>query len=358
MTPSPTPKDRLTEQELLAVEQLRTHQKQLDRDGIMVGVSRQAVEETLAALDRITAETETPPVNSAIVTCPNCQQHVEFKFERPLRVSDSSPSSGVQAISEDTGITAGQSSGAAHAGRSPAPTPADGEREPKAMTEEEAERSLDAEMKRRLDANDLASTMQLYKAWQLRALKAEKELEALRSPPADTGTELAPIDMILHCPVCHEQHIDEPEEGDPDFTEDGRAFVARKGWDNPPHRSHLCHGCGSIWRPADVPTNGVREIKTKGKADALRTSPEGAQTVTNSDIFEVLSDNYRELRNGDFSSVAEDIMSLLRTRALPQIDRDAMRSDVGFILAALLDHAYTIPKAVDLIMAHLKDGGR
>src|SRR5574340_600312 len=26
----------------------------------------------------------------------------------------------------------------------------------------------------------------------------------------------------------------------------------RKGWDNPPHRSHLCHGCGHIWRPADV----------------------------------------------------------------------------------------------------------
>jgi len=31
-----------------ASENLRTHQKQLDADGIMVGVSRQAVDETLA----------------------------------------------------------------------------------------------------------------------------------------------------------------------------------------------------------------------------------------------------------------------------------------------------------------------
>ena len=31
-----------------ASEQLRTHQEQLDADGIMVGVSRQAVDETLA----------------------------------------------------------------------------------------------------------------------------------------------------------------------------------------------------------------------------------------------------------------------------------------------------------------------
>ncbi len=36
-----------------------------------------------------------------------------------------------------------------------------------------------------------------------------------------------------------------------------------------PHRSHLCHGCGHIWRPADVPTNGVVATKTKGKADSI-----------------------------------------------------------------------------------------
>jgi len=62
-----------------------------------------------------------------------------------------------------------------------------------------------------------------------------------------------PIDMILHCPVCGTQHIDAPE---PD-----------NGWTNPPHKSHLCHSCKTVWRPADVPTNGVKEIKTRGEAD-------------------------------------------------------------------------------------------
>ena len=86
-----------------------------------------------------------------------------------------------------------------------------------------------------------------------------------------------PIDMILHCPACGVQHIDAPS---PDIP----GIVVREGrltrvpcvvkandsaaWTNPPHRSHLCHGCGHIWRPADVPTNGVRAIQTKGKADS------------------------------------------------------------------------------------------
>src|SRR5215475_10184563 len=62
-----------------------------------------------------------------------------------------------------------------------------------------------------------------------------------------------PIDMILFCPQCGRQHIDEPQ--------------PEKSWDNPPHRSHECQQCGHVWRPADVPTNGVAEIKTKGQHD-------------------------------------------------------------------------------------------
>lgn len=64
-----------------------------------------------------------------------------------------------------------------------------------------------------------------------------------------------PVDMVLHCPACGMQHVDAPDERTP-------------GWVNESHRSHLCHGCGHIWRPADVPTNGVAAIKTKGKADS------------------------------------------------------------------------------------------
>lgn len=63
----------------------------------------------------------------------------------------------------------------------------------------------------------------------------------------------APIPMVLHCPKCHGQHIDEPNPA--------------KNLTNPPHRSHECQFCGTIWRPADVPTTGVNYITTVGKAD-------------------------------------------------------------------------------------------
>ena len=62
-----------------------------------------------------------------------------------------------------------------------------------------------------------------------------------------------PIPMVLYCPFCGEKHVDEPK---PEI-----------GWDDPPHRSHECQKCKRVWRPADVPTRGVREIATKGKAD-------------------------------------------------------------------------------------------
>lgn len=63
----------------------------------------------------------------------------------------------------------------------------------------------------------------------------------------------APVPMLLLCPSCGEQHIDAPE--------------PENGWTNPPHKSHLCHNCGEVWRPADVPTTGVRALQTRGKAD-------------------------------------------------------------------------------------------
>ncbi len=63
--------------------------------------------------------------------------------------------------------------------------------------------------------------------------------------------EIVPIDMMLTCPRCRTLHVDKP---------DGE-------WTNPPHKSHLCGNCGTIWRPADVFTNGVGSIATRGKAD-------------------------------------------------------------------------------------------
>ncbi|MBR8029206.1 hypothetical protein KDX27_35090 [Burkholderia cenocepacia] len=67
----------------------------------------------------------------------------------------------------------------------------------------------------------------------------------------------APIPMLLFCPECGLQHIDAPEQ----------ARHGEKAWDNPPHRSHKCRGCATVWRPADVPTIGVASIQTSGQAD-------------------------------------------------------------------------------------------
>lgn len=66
-----------------------------------------------------------------------------------------------------------------------------------------------------------------------------------------------PIPMLLFCPACGLQHVDAPEP-----ARDGV-----KAWDNPPHRSHKCHACATVWRPADVPTVGVASIQTSGQAD-------------------------------------------------------------------------------------------
>lgn len=78
-------------------------------------------------------------------------------------------------------------------------------------------------------------------------------LFALHSPLRDK-----PKDIILFCPDCGFQHIDAPD------------ISPNSTWTNPPHRSHLCHGCGCIWRPGDFPTNGVAEIATRGKHDSTR----------------------------------------------------------------------------------------
>lgn len=81
--------------------------------------------------------------------------------------------------------------------------------------------------------------------------------------PKDFDSELGvskidalPIPMLIYCPKCSLQHIDEPKDE----------------WTNPPHRSHLCAFCGYIWRHADVSTVGVVELCTRGGGD-LEPSP-------------------------------------------------------------------------------------
>jgi rubredoxin len=84
-------------------------------------------------------------------------------------------------------------------------------------------------------------------------------IQNLPETVAAPTSEVEPVPMILHCPVCGTQHIDQPQ--------------PEKDWHNPPHRSHECQSCGHIWRPADVPTTGVESIKTKGQRDGAYTRP-------------------------------------------------------------------------------------
>lgn len=56
------------------------------------------------------------------------------------------------------------------------------------------------------------------------------------------STEVTPKKMVLHCPACALQHID------------------RNEWATTRiHRTHLCEGCGHLWRPSEEPTVGVEE---------------------------------------------------------------------------------------------------
>lgn len=77
-------------------------------------------------------------------------------------------------------------------------------------------------------------------------------VDPLRQPPADAyeyrmpltqdmldAIAWTPVPMLLHCPECHERHIDGPE-----FPE--------------PHHTHACQHCGHNWRPAVVRTVGVQ----------------------------------------------------------------------------------------------------
>lgn len=95
------------------------------------------------------------------------------------------------------------------------------------------------------------------------AVEFGADLQKQRAAPAavQAQPEEQPIPMILFCPKCGKQHIDAPA------TSENEPHPHPGMWTNPPHKSHLCHGCGTVWRPADVPTTGVAAIGTKGKAD-------------------------------------------------------------------------------------------
>lgn len=109
---------------------------------------------------------------------------------------------------------------------------------------------------------------------------------ALKRAIADK--QATPIPMVLHCPCCGEQHVDQPESERLYHRRLSNAMPAevRPRWTNPPHKSHLCYSCGTVWRPADVATTGVASIQTRGKADTWpvrRDDTADTQTETESE---------------------------------------------------------------------------
>ncbi|MEW2894476.1 hypothetical protein [Stenotrophomonas maltophilia] len=106
-----------------------------------------------------------------------------------------------------------------------------------------------------------------------------------------------PVPMVLHCPRCHVQHIDAPDERTP-------------GWKNPPHRSHLCHGCGLIWRPADVPTIGVERTQTTGKNDTPFTTPP-AQAVDLGQFRDAVMHAYGVIEPEDYCVKLGELLDLI-----------------------------------------------
>jgi hypothetical protein len=101
------------------------------------------------------------------------------------------------------------------------------------------------------------------------------------------NTLAAPVDMIIFCPKCHLQHVDEPnptvcmdcghKKTRHDFPDesDGRNFdicleqgcqcTSFNPWTNPPHRKHRCQNpvCNHVFAvTATIKTNGVKELPT------------------------------------------------------------------------------------------------
>src|SRR5690242_7172001 len=86
------------------------------------------------------------------------------------------------------------------------------------------------------------------------------------------GAHKIVIPMVLHCPYCGTQHIDEPDLntcqdcglGRIDHTTLGMGCRSFNPWTNPPHRKHLCKpsdgGCGKNFQPAEINTNGVKKL--------------------------------------------------------------------------------------------------
>lgn len=142
---------------------------------------------------------------------------------------------------------------------------------------------------------------------------------ALAALPPAASEVGEPIPMVLFCPKCGLQHIDaaaaHPLSSKP---RDGGEW-----WMNPPHRSHLCHGCGHIWRPADAATTGVASIQTRGKNDSPALAPKPSLQVPAGEVGQLTEEIVRNAHR-----------HYLHDAELP-CGASAMREAIELALAAL-----------------------
>lgn len=90
---------------------------------------------------------------------------------------------------------------------------------------------------------------QVNKIWPRINKYQETLVQALASTNTGEPGSPKPQQMILYCPVCHKQHIDEGV------------------WALRPHKTHLCQFCEQEWKPAMVPTVGVAHLNPSKKED-------------------------------------------------------------------------------------------
>lgn len=170
--------------------------------------------------------------------------------------------------------------------------------------------------------------------------------------PVPSSTQ--PIPMILFCPMCRTQHVDKPERDSHAPCSVCLAVPAVPcyphctTWKNPPHKSHLCGHCGLVWRPADVPTVGVEQIKTAGKDDSFRW-PFAAKAIFKAVMidYDVLHAFSKEIeRSGvGYNRLCEAVRRAIRFH-LPDPNDHGQPGDYEVRLATANQHCKDCPHKV------------
>lgn len=164
-----------------------------------------------------------------------------------------------------------------------------------------------------------------------------------------------PVDMLLWCPNCFEQHVDEakPDVCETCGVEENALHEEDAGcghftaWLNPPHKSHRCNFCNHVWRPSDSPTNGVLKLETQGKADGFAKPSAFASRKDFDEAVEYATKGKAEPPPSDLKSILLAIVCNY-PKAIKQIQK------MENITAAHYSLAYGVTPA--LFISHGDDG--